>query len=195
MVKMILPQAVLFPLRNNHKIYLSAPGAAQRLRLPPLRLCAHLCLPGGAEPDGPGRFPVAEKYITMGASLLSCSLLLAIVVFYFMGAPKNDFVDDSLKSPKDTTIVYESIPLAKLPYSTNAKINITGFSGGNLEINSHYGLQLKNLSDFNDYHWVVEGDGVLIGTDSLKVTGNGEVKISCIDSHNYIIVSRIISKK
>lgn len=142
-----------------------------------------------------GRFPVAERYITMGASLFSCALLLAIIVFYFMGAPKINFVDHPLESSKDTVIVYKSIPLAELPYSTDAKINITGFTKGNLETNSQYGLQLKNLSDFNDYHWVVEGDGVLIGTDSLKVTGNGDVKISCVDSHNYIIVSRIISKK
>lgn len=142
-----------------------------------------------------GRFPVAERYITMGASLLSCIMLIGAFVFYIMGAPKINFVDHSLESSKDTITVYESIPLAELPYSTDAKINITGFTKGNLETNSQYGLQLKNLSDFNDYHWVVEGDGVLIGTDSLKVTGNGDVKISCVDSHNYIIVSRIISKK
>lgn len=137
-----------------------------------------------------GRFPVAERYITMGASLLSCALLLAIIVFYFMGTPKNNPMDNPVGFTKDTVIMYEPMPLKQLPYSTNAKINITGYNGGNLNVNSKYGLQLTKLPDFNDYHWVIEGNAVLNGADSLNVIGAGVVKVSCVDSRNYIIVSR-----
>ena len=138
-----------------------------------------------------GRFPVAERYITMGASLLSCALLLAIIVFYFMGAPKINPMDNPLGPQKiDTVIKYEPLPPIPLPYTTNAKINIKGYSGGNLQLDTQYTLELKGLQNFYDYQWIIKGNGRLVDQNMLHVIGEGEIEILCVDSRNYIIKSR-----
>lgn len=137
-----------------------------------------------------GRFPVAERYITMGASLLSCIMLLGAFIFYYMGTPKINLVDHPLESSKDTVIVYESLPQIPLPYTTNAKINIQGYSGGNLKQDTQYILELKGLQNFYDYQWIIKGNGELVNQNLLRVIGEGEIEILCVDSHNYIIKSR-----
>lgn len=138
-----------------------------------------------------GRFPVAERYITMGASLLSCVMLIGAFVFYIMGTPKTDPVDNTLSSLKnDTVIVYESLPQVPLPYPTNAKINIQGYSGGNLKQDAQYDLELKGLQNFHDYQWIIKGNGRLVDQNKLHVIGEGEIEILCVDSRNYIIKSR-----
>lgn len=138
-----------------------------------------------------GRFPVAERYITMGASLLNCALLLAIIVFYFMGAPKINPMDNPLGPQKiDTLIKYEPLPPIPLPYTTNAKINIKGYSGGNLQQNTQYALELKGLQNLCDYQWIIKGNGRLVDQNMLHVIGEGEIEILCVDSRNYIIKSR-----
>lgn len=140
-----------------------------------------------------GRFPLASKYITMGASVLSCVLLLAAIIFYFMGTPKIYSDADQVKT--DTITIYKTAQLEKLPYSTTAKIDIMDFAGGDMLVNATYGLRLKDNSGLTGYKWVVEGSARLVGKDSLEVTGAGTIKISCVDSHNYIIVSRELKAK
>lgn len=139
-----------------------------------------------------GRFPVAERYITMGASLLNCALLLAIIVFYFMGAPKINPMDNPLGPQKiNTVITYETLPPIPLPYTTNATININGYSGnGNLQQNTQYALELKGLQNFYDYQWIIKGNGKLVDQNMLHVIGEGEIEILCVDSRNYIIKSK-----
>lgn len=138
-----------------------------------------------------GRFPVAERYITMGASLLSCIMLIGAVIFYFLGTPKIDPVDNPLGPQKiDTVIVHKPLPPIPLPYTTNAKINIKGYSGGNLQQNIQYELELKGLQNFYDYQWIIKGNGKLVDQKMLHVIGEGEIEILCVDSRNYIIKSR-----
>lgn len=140
-----------------------------------------------------GRFPVAERYVTMVTSLLSSIILLTAAILYFVDTQKNNSVSalgEQLITIKDTVVLYEPLPLVQLPYSTNARINIKNFNGGDLKVENKYVLELRNFTNFKDFHWVINGNAKLDGDNSFVVTGVGNVEILCVDSRNYIIVSR-----
>lgn len=125
-----------------------------------------------------GRFPVAEKYVVIGSTLLNSILLIIVCVFLFMGIKKTD-TPNNIKG-----------------YS-QARIDIPEISNGEtLKVDSTYSLILKNVSNAENYTWEVEGVGKITNENTFVVKDSGEVVISCIDSFNKVVKQRkIVAEK
>lgn len=117
-----------------------------------------------------GRFPVAEKYITIGATLFNTILLIIISIFLYLGSK-------------------ESLDTDTLDY-VNARIDIPEFNGGNLKVDSIYTLQLKNVFTEENYRWEVEGCSTELEGNTFVVKDTGEITIKCINSYNIEVKQR-----
>ena len=117
-----------------------------------------------------GRFPVAEKYITIGSTLFNSILLIVIFIFLYLGTKKDDNAID---------VDYVS-----------ARIDIPELNGGNLKVDSMYTLQLKNVSTEENYRWKVEGCSTELEGNTFVVKDTGEITIKCINSSNIEVKQR-----
>ncbi len=142
-----------------------------------------------------GRFRYSNTAITLVAALFNTALLITIVVLSCIGMPKSHNTDNGETSSltKDIVSVKESVfPVETLPDYSNAKIDIPNLNTQNFEIGKPYILTLKGGAN-QDYKWRVEGDDTVLEGNMVVVNKAGEITISCIDSHNYIVKQRKIT--
>lgn len=147
-----------------------------------------------------GRFRVSNTTITLVATLFNCGLLIAVVIFYCLGNPKNDQsnISSSGNINKDTIVVQNSqnvssIPIELMPDYSKARIDIQNLSNKNLEVGKKYILVLEKVGTAQNFQWQVDGKNISLDKNRLIVNEAGDITISCIDSHNYIIKQRKIS--
>ena len=117
--------------------------------------------------------------------------------------PVPNHTDYMVKS--DTIVVHPSHniattpPIEVMPDYSKARIDIPNLSAKetNLKIGETYTLAIQNVLD-QDYQWLAEWhgtaerDGIFVDNDQLIVSKAGEITISCIDSHKYIVKQRKI---
>ncbi len=141
-----------------------------------------------------GRFRIPYTTITMVATVLNNFLIIAIIVFYFMGnSMEHSGVDGAINEVHDTIYLnnFTTAAIEKLPNYSSAKIDIVDFNGGNLSVDIPYTLQLKNVQ--GEFSWQIEGAEVdITGNIFVVKRPSSELIISCIDSHNYIVSQRKI---
>lgn len=155
-----------------------------------------------------GRFRVSHAEITLVTTLLNSVLLVVVVAFLGVEGLQHDtpvpnHTDYMVKS--DTIVVHPSHniattpPIEVMPDYSKARIDIPNLSAKetNLKIGETYTLAIQNVLD-QDYQWLAEWhgtaerDGIFVDNNQLIVSKAGEITISCIDSHKYIVKQRKI---
>ena len=153
-----------------------------------------------------GRFRFSNTAITLVATMLNSALLIATIVICCLGMQKINNSDNSQGNNVASTTIpvvqqqpcqqhqkVQEPPIEILPDYSKVRINIENFNGKNLKVGQQYTIAIKGVDSPQNYKWKVDGIDVVLDKNQLTVRSTGEITISCIDSHNYIVKQRKIS--